>query len=115
MQNTMSVEQTIKNIWNQNNRMRGAASVSDNFPSILYVLYGYHKQYPCMKVNDEVIFNNTNDLLLNYIYKWAFKPNINKANSWQLYKEIESISYEVFETSYEKLLCVVIKVLTNLK
>ena len=103
--NTMSAAQSVKNILNLINKMRGTTSFHEYLPSTLYVLYGYHKQYPTMKINSEVSFDKIDDQLLRLIYDFVLMSNRGGQNTWKLYESIaDSCIYQKFEGVYVDLL-----------
>lgn len=85
-------------------KMRGKNHLSDYFPHVLYVLYGYHKQYPAHEIGDEVIFDQDKDNILSSLYNWKLTAKCEKQISYSLYQMLSTIQHHEFETSYKEIL-----------
>lgn len=82
-------------------KMRGKNHLSDYFPHVLYVLYGYHKQYPAHETGDEIIFDQDKDNILSSLYNWKLTAKCEKQISYSLYQMLSTIQHHEFETSYK--------------
>lgn len=85
-------------------KMRGKNHLSDYFPHVLYVLYGYHKQYPAHETGDEIIFDQDKDNILSSLYNWKLTAKCEKQISYSLYQMLSTIQHHEFETSYKEIL-----------
>ena len=106
MQNS-ETELIINLVWQYFNKMRGTFSVNDMYPSVIYILYGYHKQYMFEKtIRNSIRFISETDELLNDLYLYV--ESINHHNiDFQLlefYNTITNISHEKFEIAYPEIL-----------
>ena len=87
----------ILKMWEKND-------LSDYFPHVLYVLYGYHKQYPAHETGDEIIFDQDKDNILSSLYNWKLTAKCDSDISYSLYQILSTIQHHEFETSYKQIL-----------
>lgn len=105
MQNTVSAEYIVSTIWQYLNSMRGTLSVNDLYRSVIYVLYGYHKQYNVDKLSNQSFrFTKDDDDLLRDLHIQIKNINDGQVHAIWLYNEITKISYDQFERVYPEVL-----------
>lgn len=104
MQNTVNIEQIISVISQLMNKMKGTSTLNDVYLSTIYVLYGYHKQYPIIESDDNSFrFEEDDDQLLSDLYKQCHSLGRGKQQLGWLYHELSKIPHERYEDIYPDL------------
>lgn len=106
MQSNISAEHIGNAIWQYADRMRGSLSLNDFYPSVIYVLYGYHKQYELAEDSYQYfrfVENGYDNLLHDLQNQISNIHNIQNQLKW-IYNEISTIPHDLFESVYSEVL-----------
>lgn len=89
-------------VWNMLQDVRRVLSV-DEYMCVLYLLYGIHKQYKAVRVEqNEVRFMNEEDELLQQLFQESIYRDGSSALSWELYQQLAGIPYDLYEQIYKE-------------
>lgn len=105
MQNLANTERIIRYVWGYINYNKDASSLKDIYASVLYILYGIHKNYPAEELYNDVYFTpyDNSDLLLNDLYR-SFRGRKSYNDLLRLYVDLKSIPHDTFEECYIRVL-----------
>lgn len=106
MNTSISAKQIIGKIWNLfQNLSYGTHMLKEYNLPIIYLLYGYHKQYPFIEEgNMSFRYVSENDDLLNDLYNYIVVKQIPTFKLKDIYDELSMIPYDDFEKAYPDVL-----------
>ena len=104
MQETLNAKDIVEAIFEFNVK-RGTSLSTYIYHSVIYCLYGYHKQYKVDESTHNTFrFLNDDDALLNDLYIQTEDLHISPVQTLNLYNEIKKIPYDRFESIYPEVL-----------
>lgn len=78
--------------------------MSDIYLCVIYVLYGIHKQYQAVELdNSNIVFNNPEDVLLNDLYESTLGES-QQIHLYNLYRDLSFFTHKDFEDCYVEVL-----------
>ena len=92
----------LKTIYKHLRYIGKETNISDIYLSVVYVLYGIHKQYQAVELdNSAIVFINSEDILLNDLYEFTIREN---QHLYNLYHDLSFFQHKDFENCYVEIL-----------